>query len=144
GGHLQRHDERHELAGRQLRQLGHLARAGLPVDAGGLGHGGDPDVRRRHELRHGPLCPQPVLYRVGDHERLQRRRLREQHGPLPRLEAHPQRHGRTTYFIVVDGYGGAAGSFALQVTPPGAATTTTTTGASTTSTRTTTTTTGAS
>jgi len=47
----------------------------------------------------------------------------------------------TTYFIVVDGYGGAAGSFALQVTPPGAATTTTTTGASTTSTSTTTTTT---
>ncbi len=53
----------------------------------------------------------------------------------------------TTYFIVVDGYGGAAGTFALQVTPPAATTTTTTgaptttTGASTTTTITTTTTT---
>ncbi len=53
----------------------------------------------------------------------------------------PEVTAGTTYFIVVDGYGGAAGSFALQVTPPGAATTTTTTGASTTSTSTTTTTT---
>jgi hypothetical protein len=41
-----------------------------------------------------------------------------------------------TYFIVVDGYGGAQGSFSLRVTPPGASTTTTTTlsGSSTTTT----------
>src|SRR5207247_2122467 len=32
-----------------------------------------------------------------------------------------------TYFIVVDGYGGAQGAFSLTVTPPAAATTTTTT-----------------
>src|SRR5439155_520144 len=31
-----------------------------------------------------------------------------------------------TYFIVVDGYGGAQGTFSLTVTPPGASTTTTT------------------
>src|SRR5213079_469326 len=31
-----------------------------------------------------------------------------------------------TYFIVVDGYGGATGTFTLTVTPPGASTTTTT------------------
>src|SRR5205814_5518512 len=31
-----------------------------------------------------------------------------------------------TYFIVVDGYGGAQGTFSLTVTPPGATTTTTT------------------
>ena len=37
----------------------------------------------------------------------------------------------TTYFIVVDGYGGASGSFTLQVTPPAGGTTTTTRGAST-------------
>src|SRR5439155_32993 len=58
GGNLWRHDERHELAVRQLRQLGKLARAGLPVDAGGLGHGDHRDVRRRHELRHRPLPAQ--------------------------------------------------------------------------------------
>src|SRR5204863_894789 len=41
-----------------------------------------------------------------------------------------------TYFIVVDGYGGAQGTFSLTVTPPGASTTTTTTlrGSSTTTT----------
>jgi len=32
----------------------------------------------------------------------------------------------TTYYIVVDGYAGSRGSFALRVTPPGASTTTTT------------------
>src|SRR6266481_1384770 len=32
-----------------------------------------------------------------------------------------------TYFIVVDGYGGAQGTFSLTVTPPGASTTTTVT-----------------
>src|SRR2546422_8189301 len=32
-----------------------------------------------------------------------------------------------TYFIVVDGFAGAAGTFSLTVTPPGASTTTTTT-----------------
>jgi len=58
GRDLQRHDERHELARGQLRQLGELTRAGLPVDADGLGHGDHPDVRRRHELRHRPLHAQ--------------------------------------------------------------------------------------
>src|SRR5216117_3699939 len=32
----------------------------------------------------------------------------------------------TTYYIVVDGFGGSSGSFALRVTPPGASTTSTT------------------
>src|SRR5881396_2035792 len=40
-----------------------------------------------------------------------------------------------TYFIVVDGYGGATGTFTLTVTPPGASTTTTTLPPSTTTTR---------
>src|SRR5439155_537870 len=48
GGDLQRHDERRESAGRQLRQLGHLARAGLPVDALGPGHGDHRHRRRGH------------------------------------------------------------------------------------------------
>src|SRR5437867_2499532 len=39
------------------------------------------------------------------------------------------------YFIVVDGYGGAQGTFSLTVTPPGASTTTTTLPPSTTTTR---------
>src|SRR5205814_1493124 len=41
-----------------------------------------------------------------------------------------------TYFIVVDGYGGAQGTFSLTVTPPGASTTTTTMAAATTTTTT--------
>src|SRR5439155_10135226 len=61
GGNLRRHDERRELAGGQLRQLGHLARAGLPVDAGGLGHGDHRDLWRRHELRYRPLPAQRDL-----------------------------------------------------------------------------------
>jgi hypothetical protein len=40
----------------------------------------------------------------------------------------------TTYFIVVDGYGGRSGTFSLTVAPPGSAGTTTTTRAATTST----------
>src|SRR5437867_2172412 len=40
-----------------------------------------------------------------------------------------------TYFLVVDGYGGATGTFTLTVTPPGASTTTTTLPPSTTTTR---------
>jgi len=58
GRNLQRHDEWRQLAGGQLRQLGVLARDGLPMDPGGLGHSDDPDVRRRHELRHRPLPAQ--------------------------------------------------------------------------------------
>src|SRR6059058_1304202 len=42
-----------------------------------------------------------------------------------------------TYFIVVDGYGGAQGTFSLTVTPPGASTTTTLTAATSTTTTTT-------
>src|SRR5207248_2164091 len=44
------------------------------------------------------------------------------------------------YFIVVDGYGGAQGTFSLTVTPPGASTTTTTRPPTTTTSSTTTTT----
>src|SRR5439155_1076104 len=43
------------------------------------------------------------------------------------------------YFIVVDGYGGAQGTFSLTVTPPGASTTTTTRPPTTTTSTTTTT-----
>ncbi len=46
-----------------------------------------------------------------------------------------------TYFIIVDGYGGASGTFALKVTPPGGSTTTTTTPTTTTTASTSTTTT---
>jgi len=46
-----------------------------------------------------------------------------------------------TYFIIVDGYGGASGTFALKVTPPGGSSTTTTTTPTTTTTASTSTTT---
>ncbi len=49
-----------------------------------------------------------------------------------------------TYFIIVDGYGGASGTFALKVTPPGGSSTTTTTTPTTTTTASTSTTTTAS
>src|SRR5439155_1360259 len=74
-------------AGPQLRQLGHLARAGLPVDPGGLGHGDYRDVRRGHELRHRPLPAQRGM-RERVRGRVQRRCVHQLHGPLPRLAPH--------------------------------------------------------
>src|SRR5205823_2265418 len=75
--------------GGQLRQLGELARAGLSVDAGGLGHGDHPDVRRRHELRHRPLLAQRRLReRARNGGRVQRRCVRQREWPVPRLPHH--------------------------------------------------------